>query len=599
MRKLFWLFLGLLFTMFFAGDAKAEEANQFATIVNPVRISNYIKTPYESLLSEYKVVKSKNLPSTWLITFDVLENEEMVNLLKAMDENQELGIFLEVTKNFAQKSGVLYNDTGFWHHANSVFLSGYTQEERKKLIDKVFETFKEIIGYYPTSVGSWWTDSYSLSYMKEKYGIMANLGCSDQFATDGYQIWGQPWSIPFYPSKLHAGVPAADESVKLDLVNFQWAPRDPLNGYYSSMFSTQDYRQIVGKNLDIGYFEKLVNLYAFKNSNQFGQITVGLESDLSPDAYKGEYSRQLDYVKKLSDQKSIEAVTMKDFADWYRKKYPGLSPVSFLETDDLMGSGVRSVWSQNSKYRLFYTIDPATKEVTVRDLRFYNKNLEEPYYYSPNRSFSLTINIPAMVDEISFKESIKKFKPETSNIIGKFPGDKLIVSPDGILIKGLSSEAIHFFKQKRAILLLLSGRGWNYFKKVDYLIPQGEIYALNFLKKLSSGKVLVYDHECLQCEYHTKFKPPFIANIRSYVRKYGGRPVIYNNSIISNSAYNEPFYQPKTREEIKKELEKTKVKYIYLVKFESYFEKLPYSPGDLGVEKIFSNANSEIWRVLE
>lgn len=60
---------------------------------------------------------------------------------------------------------------------------------------------------------------------------------------------------------------------------------------------------------------------------------------------------------------------------------------------------------------------------------------------------------------------------------------------------------------------------------------------------------------------------------------------------------NKLVFQAKTREEAKSELKKTKIKYVYLVKFESYSEKLPFSPGDLDVEKIFSNANAEIWRV--
>jgi len=213
--------------------------------------------------------------------------------------------------------------------------------------------------------------------------------------------------------------------------------------------------------------------------------------------------------------------------------------------------------------------------------------LEEPYYYSPNRNFTLVINVPAVVDEISFKEGIKKFKPGTNNIIEKFSKEALVVPLGGVLIKGLSSEAIHFFKQKKAILLLLTGKGWNYLKKVNYLIPQGEIYALDFLKKLPPGKVLVYDNECLQCEYHTEYKPPSFANVRGYVKKYGKHSIIYNSLV----------FKAKTIEEAKKEFNKLKVKYVYLVKFEYYSEKLPFSPGDLGVEKIFSNANAEIWSV--
>lgn len=574
--------------LFSSSKVIAEGNNNFVTIVNPVRISSYNQLPGKSLLNEYNIIKKYKLPATWLLTYDALSNKEILLVIGEMDSGQELGIFLEITGNFADKAGIKYNDTGFWHHASGVFLSGYIQDERKLLIDTVFEKFRSIFGYYPASVGSWWTDSYSLTYMKEKYGITANLVCSDQFATDGYQIWGQPWQVPYYSSKYHSAVFASSSDVKLDVVNLQWASRDPLNGYYSSLFSTQDYL-VSGKNLDIAYFEKLVRLYSGQGKNEFGQIVVGLEADLSPEGYGKEFARQMSLIGKLRDTEGLKIVTMKDFADWYRNKYPELSPSSYLEADDLLGSGVKAVWLQSPKYRFFYTVDPETQEITVRDLRFYNANLEEPYYYSPNRSFNLTINIPAVVDEISFKENVKKFKPETKNIIEKFSEEEIIVPLDGVLIRGFSSETIHFFKQKKAVLSLLIGKGWNYFKKINYLIPQGEIYALNFLKKLPSGKVLVYDNECLQCEYHTKLKPPSFANLRSYIEKYGKHPIIYNSSV----------FKAKTIEGAKKEFKKLRVKYVYLIKFESYSEKLPFSPGDLGVEKIFSNANAEIWRVVK
>jgi len=75
------------------------------------------------------------LSATWLLTFDALDNKEILSVVEKMDSNQEFGIFLEVTKNFSDKAGIKYNDTGFWHHASSVFLSGYIQDERKLLID--------------------------------------------------------------------------------------------------------------------------------------------------------------------------------------------------------------------------------------------------------------------------------------------------------------------------------------------------------------------------------------------------------------------------------------------------------------------------------
>src|SRR3989344_122728 len=264
--KNFFLTLVLIVFFFTPHPVFAQEQTQFITIVNPVRISNYTKDIVGNVVTQNSVLQSNKLAATWLLTYDSITNSDLVKLFRSLDANNELGILLEVTPQFAEESGVQYNDTGFWHHATSVFLSGYLQEERIKMIDTVFAKFKDTFGYYPTSVGGWWIDSFSLTYIREKYGAIANLGLADQFSTDGYKVWGQYWSVPYYPSKYHAGIPASNESVKLDVVTVQWAPRDPFNGYFNSYYSTQDYLQKpVIQNTT--YFEKLLLLYGSKNNN--------------------------------------------------------------------------------------------------------------------------------------------------------------------------------------------------------------------------------------------------------------------------------------------------------------------------------------------
>ncbi len=621
MNKLYSLFLLgviLFVNLFFCPEVFAEGGDRFITVVNPVRISKYSKTPEKSLNAEYAVIKEFDLPATWLLTYDALSDKKVILEINKMDRRQEFGIFLEVTQSFSSDSGVSYHDSGFWQHANSVFLSGYTQDERKKLIDKVFEKYKEVFGRYPKSVGSWWTDSYSLNYINEKYGVITNLICSDQYATDGYQIWGQPWQMAYYPSKNHPAIPASNLGNKLNVVNIQWASRDPLNGYESSLFSTQDY-VVTTKTLDIEYFKKLVDFYLLLGKESgFSQITVGLEADLDAGGYKGEYAKQMGYVKEMN-KKRVSVVTMSDFADWYIRKFQDLSPKSSLDSNDFLGTKRRAYWNTTSKYRLHYVKDEGKNIIQIMDLRTYNSDISDPYETSPNRSFNLAINTPAIIDGIQNQEDIweipgdSKIKADEDKITisGKninIPS-KLLNSPlarinknketveiiflgsvtpkDGVEIKGYSSEAIHFFSQKKAFLYLLSGKGWNYIKKISYLIPQGEIYALYYLKTLGSGSVLVYKGECLQCEYHTPLKPPAFSGIKSYVKEYSSKPIVYDKTV----------FEATNRDIAKHELNKTGVKYVYLVKFEDYNEKLPFSPGDLGIEKIFSNANAEIWKV--
>lgn len=607
----------VLLTIFFSSIKTISASNnKFITIVNPVRISKYNIDPVQSLKSEYFVINERELSATWLITYDVLDNDEMINEIKKFNQKQEIGIFLEITSNFSKKSNINYNNTGFWHHANSVFLSGYIQQERKVLIDKVFEKYKSIFGSYPKSIGSWWTDGYSLSYIKEKYGIVANLVCADQFSTDGYKIWGQPWQVSYYPSKLHPAVPASNINNKLDLINIQWAPRDPLNGYTSSLYSTQDY--LVSESvLDINYFKKLLDLYL--NTNEVGQVTVGLEADLDPAGYFGEFTKQMGIVKDYSN-KGVNVITMSQFYIKYKEKYPNTSPNTFIKSKDLLGSDIESYWYNSPFYRLHYTLDNGNNIISIDDIRIYQDNLIDPYFISPNYEFNLTINTPSLIDSMQNQDDAWVL-PKDSEIITnersivvngkniKIPKEvknnplvNLTIDKDqieislnkltfndveGDIVKGFSSEAVHFFRAKKSIFKLFSGTGWEYFNKMNYLIPQGEIYALLYLKSLPSGRVMVYDNECLQCSWHTKNKPIVFANLRDYVKKYSKHPIIYNSSV----------FNAKTIKDAQKEFKKVNAKYIYLVKFEGYIEKLPFSPGDLGIKKIYSNANTEVWEV--
>ncbi len=528
----------------------------FITIVNPVRISRYIENPGPSLKAQYKVITDLNLPATWLATYDALVHPETKTILTNLDPRQEIGLFMEVTPIFSEAAGVKYHQTGSWHFANAVFLSGYTQEERLKLIDTIFSRFKEMYGRYPTSVGSWWIDSFSLNYMQQKYGITGTLGCADQFSTDNYQLWGQYWSVPFYPSKKHAGLPAQSSKNKIPIVKSLWAARDPEKGYTSSLYSTQDY---LIKELDINYFEKLVRLYAWPHENKFGHIVVGLESDLLPHEYEKEFKKQMELVNKLSLE--VNVTTLEKFNKWYIDKFPDLSPDHKIVGDN-------AVWEQTPFYR------KATINKMVVDWRYYPKDFEEPYNLWPNRENTLFINMPAITDNVSNNYSFKE------SDIKKWSFDRLEFSD-------WSSETKHAFATVKFWPRLFLGQGWNLIKREKYVVEPDEMLALFYLKYLPNGQVMLVDQECLQCEYFGNTKPAVYANLRDYVSNKSNKAVIKSKILL----------KPGVAEQIKTEIKQNNIKYLYLVKYGSYNEGLPYSPGDLAIEKIYENARAQIWRV--
>lgn len=674
--KIIITFLILLFLfLLLPSKLSANNTNQFITIVNPVRISSYTKDPVASLNAEYEEIRKRNLSATWLLTYEVISRDDVVAAIKKLNKDQELGIFMEVTSQFAEQAKVKYNKTDSWHRANSLFLSGYTQEDRKKLIDVIFNKFKESFGYYPTSVGSWWNDSFSLGYMKDKYGITANLTCADQFETDGYHLWGQYWSTPFYPSKNHAGIPAKDANSKLDLVTIQWAPRDPLNGYYSSAYSIQDY---FTQEQGIDYFEKLIKLYAESHLSNFGQITLGLEGDFTAETYKGNYAQQMQLISELEKSGNYQITTMWQFSDWYRSRFMDQTPDSFIESDDLLGKAQKAIWYQSPNYRIGMVYNEKESKLAIIDLRTYFSNFQEPYYLSPNFQIDLFINIPSVIDSMNnpqskweidslklksienkefgynlnfengkviklTKDSVvfdgfgQQLKP--SIIIKNSPkldikkaDDSFIIYPkskypyesEGLLFSDLSIQATYFLwrpkvqllgigiagliavvslfilffvKKKTAFKLKLLGMVYTPFlaayvilfltNSQIYSVNQSEIDTLDHLAVLPYGKVAVVRNGCLICRWQTKYPPPAFANKKNYVGWLSHKPIVYNASV----------FRAQSREEGRRELNKLRVKYIYLVRYEGYFDKMPFSPGDLNVEKIYENASTQIWKV--
>lgn len=495
MKKNYLFLISLILFLFFPRNSFATEStsdNQFITIVNPVRISKYTEDIKSNFEAQYQETRKRDLPATWLLTYNVLENKDMNSILSKIDKNQELGIFLEITPEFASKSGVEYNKTDSWHRAHAVFLSGYTQENRIKLIDTVFEKFKQTFGFYPKSVGAWWIDSYSLSYMQKKYKIVANLGLADQFSTDGYQVWGQFWSTPFIPSKFHAGIPASNPDNRLNLVTIEWAPRDPLSGYGtnpSNDYSTQDYLNI---GLTNDYFSKLVDLYSSKNLNHFGQITIGLETDLGPSAYQGFYAKQLDIAKA----KKVKFLSMKDFANWYLSNYQ-TTPSQVIITDDLLGDEKKVIWYQSPHYRVGLSYDGKTNTSEIFDYRIYPEDFEEPNYLSPNKQLNLLINLPSVID--------KAGDPKSNWIISENKLTDIAKEGEDLIIK-LGDQEIKFTKNnislheittlpkrvKTSSLLSVSGRGSDITitPQTKYLIPRGglifrglSINTIYFLKR--------------------------------------------------------------------------------------------------------------------
>lgn len=445
LAKFIFTFCFLFSTIFLpASSVFAQEHKEaFVTIVNPVRgkeFWQYDFSPLDTPQGQYDMIKKNGLVATWLLRFDAYTDPEIASFFKKISSTHELGIFFEITPGLTEAAGVTYNQSDSWHKAKSVFLTGYSVDDRKKLITTAFEKFKEVFGLYPTSVGAWWIDANSLTFMRQNYGIAANLAVSDQFSTDDYQVWGMPFSTTFYPAKKNALVPAQSPENKIGVVTLQWAQRDPFNGYgpgvQESTYSVQVNDYVIFHNLDFSYFEKLYEIYGVPNFfNKFAQLTVGVENDFSWKQLGSEYTSQIEFVAKKHTQGQTKAVTMSGFANWYKTSFTRISPPNLVFAGDPLGGPGKVVWFNNENYRLGWFYHPELYGSAVRDLRVYNDSSVEQCYATACSVITLAQTVSKPLDEATFGDrwtidegAISDFSIKKNLPAGRQENERILIS---------------------------------------------------------------------------------------------------------------------------------------------------------------------------
>lgn len=427
MRFLVNLFKIILFliSIFYVPSVFAAP-NQYITVVNPIRGGDFWQLkdqkPVDNVKNQWQEIAKNNLSATWLVRPDALEDEELTNLLKTFTQNQEIGLFMEVTPTWAKLAGVAYHQNTNWHSAGSVFLTGYSVEERGKLIDTAFFKFKDKFGSYPKSVGAWWIDAGSLTNMREKYGILANMDVADQYTTDNYSVWGQYFSLPFYPALRNALVPASGQGQKIGVVTIQWATRDPFNSYgngvLDSTYSVQanDYANKKYHSLTTDYFRKILSIYLDNPYVDLGQVTVGIENDFSWQDFGSEFSNQIKVVSAKKNR-GVRVLTMSDFALDYQKFYPIVSPSQIIFSDDPLNSGGKVLWYQTPKYRAgwFENRDGSV----IRDLRLYHESVDEPCFMKACSDLNLSLLETEHLDEVTFGDRWIIDEGKITNVVVK------------------------------------------------------------------------------------------------------------------------------------------------------------------------------------
>ena len=127
-----------------AGEKLVESAAapRIINIINFIRqtdyrVENADSLLYETVCEQVKLVNKYDLPATFLLQYDALINPLYQDLLKSkLNAHSEIGAWWELTQPQIEAAGIKWRGEHSWvSHANIAFSTGYTKEERERLVD--------------------------------------------------------------------------------------------------------------------------------------------------------------------------------------------------------------------------------------------------------------------------------------------------------------------------------------------------------------------------------------------------------------------------------------------------------------------------------
>lgn len=335
-------------------------------------------------------LENNELVGNFAIRYDALQSESYIELIKK-DAKNEYGALLEVTPQLAQHADVTYkSDPARWYEAQNVFLIGYTQEERKKIIDTYMAFYEKQMGVLPKFSSAWMIDAWSLAYLKEKYGIVAHQITREQFGTDSYTLYGGPVHYPYYPSSNWALIPD-NTNTKMPLMMRQTI-MDPVFVYGDKTDSyTSQPNDYFIRDDTTEYFKHLF-FQAHAQNNPYTFALIGLENTMS-ESIQAEYEDQLRVVGTWQkNDASNRAVTISAFETWLRQQTNELTSYAGAAQKD---ANEKAWWINTPTYRARVRLSAG--ELSITDLRLYHKDFKDPYISTPAKSFGWWV-VPFVLD---------------------------------------------------------------------------------------------------------------------------------------------------------------------------------------------------------
>lgn len=358
------------------GHGKSEDIGRKALLTESLDI---FKTQQEA-------AHKNGLKVTIQMTYASLFNDEAVALAKEHHAKYGDEIALSLLglpcKEFREKYKT--KDFCIWM---------FSMEEKKEIVNDVFEKFYERFGFYPESTGSYYMDAELINYMKEKYpmvkcavatcweeGPKAYHTCNNSWYT---LFDGGPWA-PWIPSKQNTHAPAANAQEDSGIVAIPHLSRDLIACYdgNGSNFGTHPQNVLRGmiydsKTWEYPYLYNLIDQYRdlakYNNGYAYNMMFVGPGWMNKMGRWEAPYELLLKsyedgcaYYGKLKKEGKLLDMTMSEFADYYRRKKHYTEPECALWRDILYGSQKQVFWYCDPYMRACVNMDQGGAIVDLR-----------------------------------------------------------------------------------------------------------------------------------------------------------------------------------------------------------------------------------------
>ncbi len=370
---------------------------------NDYRLENSEARLLEATQRELELVRQYQLPATFLLQYDALIDEHYQQLLKQAGKDVEIGAWWEITQPHVEAAGIVWRGNHRWvSTANIAFTTGYTQAERKQLVDVYMERFHDVFGRYPRSVGSWYVDAWTLDYMHKRYGVLAACNCKDQIGTDGYTLWGGYWGQAYYPSKVNGYMPAQTRGVQVDVPVFRMLGSDPIHQYDSGLggngqgvITLEPVYPYAGGSRS--WTTTFLDAIADEPCLAFNYAQAGQENSFTWPEIEPGLSMQIPIIAEMQRAGRIDVWTLEQCGTWFRKHYDVTPATAFPMTHDPLGQGNQTMWYNSRYYRANVLLD-SKGHLRFRDIHLFDERMQSPYHEQPGESSHFIFETLPVVD---------------------------------------------------------------------------------------------------------------------------------------------------------------------------------------------------------